>query len=70
MITSGTNIFDQISVTITGSSVSFDATDDSDGYIQVDDSVLSNSLANNYEDIKELFTGYAEKEGIGTRLKI
>ena len=42
---------------------------DSSGYMQVDTSTLSTALTDNYEDIKELFTGYAEKEGIGTRLK-
>lgn len=41
----------------------------SSGYMQVDTSTLSTALNNNYEDVKELFTGYAEKEGIGTRLK-
>lgn len=42
---------------------------DSDGYMQVDETELTEALTNNYDDIKELFTGYAEKEGIGTRLK-
>jgi flagellar hook-associated protein 2 len=42
---------------------------DSDGYLKLDSAELSSALSNNYEDIKELFTGYAEKEGIGTRLK-
>lgn len=42
---------------------------DSDGYMQVDSSVLATAISENYEDIKELLVGYAEKEGIGTRLK-
>ncbi len=42
---------------------------DSDGYMQVDEDELTSALEDNYDDIKELFTGYAEKEGIGTRLK-
>lgn len=42
---------------------------DSDGHMQVDNSTLSTALTNNYSDIKELFVGYAEKEGIGTKLK-
>ena len=42
---------------------------DSDGYMQVDETELTEALTDNYDDIKELFTGYAEKEGIGTRLK-
>jgi flagellar hook-associated protein 2 len=42
---------------------------DSDGYMEVDEDELTTALEDNYDDIKELFTGYAEKEGIGTRLK-
>jgi len=42
---------------------------DSDGYMQVDETELSTALTNNYDDLKELFVGYAEEEGIGTRLK-
>ena len=42
---------------------------DSDGYIQIDESTLSSAITNNFDDLKELFVGYAEKEGIGTRLK-
>ena len=42
---------------------------DSSGYFQIDDTTLSKALTNNYDDLKELFVGYAEKEGIGTRLK-
>ena len=42
---------------------------DSDGYFNVDSTKLTNAVTNNYDDLKELFTGYAEKEGIGTRLK-
>lgn len=39
------------------------------GYMQLDNSELSKALTNNYDDLKELFVGYAEKEGIGTKLK-
>jgi flagellar hook-associated protein 2 len=42
---------------------------DSDGYMEVDEDEMTEALTDNYDDIKELFTGYAEKEGIGTRLK-
>lgn len=42
---------------------------DSSGYMQVNETELSTALTNNYDDLKELFVGYAEKEGIGTRLK-
>ncbi len=42
---------------------------DSDGYMQVDEDELTTALTDNYDDVKELFKGYAEKEGIGTRLK-
>lgn len=42
---------------------------DTDGYMQVDSSELSTAIADNFDDLKELFVGYAEKEGIGTRLK-
>lgn len=42
---------------------------DSDGYMNVDTTALTTAVTDNYDDIKELFTGYAEKEGIGTRLK-
>lgn len=42
---------------------------DTNGYMQVDSSELSTAIANNFTDLKELFVGYAEKEGIGTRLK-
>lgn len=42
---------------------------DSSGYLQIDDSALSTALTDNYDDLKELFVGYAEKEGIGTKLK-
>lgn len=41
---------------------------DSDGYMQIDSTELADTLTNNYDDLKELFVGYAEKEGIGTRL--
>ncbi len=42
---------------------------DSDGYLQIDSSTLSSAITDNFDDLKELFVGYAEKEGIGTRLK-
>jgi len=42
---------------------------DSSGYMQIDSSVLATAISENFEDLKELFVGYAEKEGIGTRLK-
>lgn len=41
---------------------------DSDGYMEIDDSTFSDALTDNYDDLKEIFVGYAEKEGIGTRL--
>jgi flagellar hook-associated protein 2 len=42
---------------------------DSDGYMNVDSTTLTTALTDNYDDLMELFVGYAEKEGIGTRLK-
>ncbi len=42
---------------------------DSDGYMEVDSTTLTEALTNNLDDVKELFVGYAEKEGIGTALK-
>jgi flagellar hook-associated protein 2 len=42
---------------------------DSDGYMQVDDYRINNSLTDNYDDLKELFVGYAEKEGIRNKIK-
>lgn len=42
---------------------------DSSGYVQIDDTELSTAISDNYDDVKELFVGYAEKEGIGTKLK-
>lgn len=45
--------------------ISFDS---SKGYMEIDSTVLNAALTNNYDDVKELFTGYAEKEGIGTKL--
>jgi flagellar hook-associated protein 2 len=42
---------------------------DSSGYMQIDDTELSTAISDNYDDLKELFVGYAEKEGIGTKLK-
>lgn len=41
---------------------------DSDGYLQIDSSELSSAISTNYDNLKELFVGYAEKEGLGTRL--
>ena len=42
---------------------------DTDGHMQIDDTTLSSAVTDNYSDLKELFVGYAEKEGIGTKLK-
>ncbi len=42
---------------------------DSDGYLNVDSTELTEVVTDNYDDLKELFVGYAEKEGIGTKLK-
>ncbi|TLP35867.1 flagellar filament capping protein FliD [Arcobacter arenosus] len=41
---------------------------DEDGYMEVDSDELADALANNYDDLKELFVGYAEKEGLATTL--
>lgn len=41
---------------------------DTDGYLTVDSTELADAIANNFDDLKELFVGYAEKEGIGTIL--
>jgi len=40
----------------------------SSGEMEVDTTVLSDAIVNNYDDVKELFVGYADKEGIGTKL--
>ncbi len=42
---------------------------DTDGYLNVDSTELTEAVSDNYDDLKELFVGYAEKEGIGTKLK-
>jgi flagellar hook-associated protein 2 len=42
---------------------------DSDGYMNVNTTTLTTAVTKNYDDLRELFVGYAEKEGIGTRLK-
>lgn len=42
---------------------------DSDGYMEVDEDELTQALTDNYSDIKELFTGYAEKEELEQDLK-
>lgn len=42
---------------------------DSDGHINIDSETFSTAVNENYDDLKELFVGYAEKEGIGTQLK-
>ena len=42
---------------------------DSDGYMNVNTTTLTTAVTNNYDDLRELFVGYAEKEGLGTRLK-
>ncbi|XOB60737.1 flagellar filament capping protein FliD [Campylobacterota bacterium DY0563] len=39
-----------------------------DGRMEIDAGDLSKALTDNYDDLKELFIGYAEKEGIGTRI--
>ena len=36
---------------------------DTDGYMQIDTSELAEAVTNNYDDLKELFVGYAEKRG-------
>lgn len=38
------------------------------GQMEVNTAELSDAVTNSYDDLKELFVGYAEKEGIGTRL--
>lgn len=35
---------------------------DSDGYMNVDTTTLTTAVTDNYDDIRELFVGYAEKE--------
>ena len=35
----------------------------------IDTTTLTTAVTDNYDDIRELFVGYAEKEGLGTRLK-
>ena len=42
---------------------------DSTGAMSVDSTALTSAVTNKYSDLKELFVGYAEKEGIGTKLK-
>lgn len=42
---------------------------DSDGYMNVNTTTLTTAVTKNYDDLRELFVGYAEKEGLGTRLK-
>ena len=42
---------------------------DSDGYMNVNTTTLTTAVTDNYDDLRELFVGYAEKEGLGTRLK-
>ena len=42
---------------------------DQNGYMTIDDEIFSDALTNNMDDLEELFVGYAEEEGIGTRLK-
>ena len=37
--------------------------------MEIDSTILTEALTNSYDDVKELFVGYAEKEGIGTSLK-
>ncbi len=40
-----------------------------DGYIEIDETELSSAVTSNYDDLKELFVGYAEKEGVFTQMK-
>ncbi|WP_320034043.1 flagellar filament capping protein FliD [Halarcobacter sp.] len=47
---------------------SYGITFNEDGLMEIDNSELSEAVTNNYDDLKELFVGYAEKEGLGTRL--
>lgn len=42
---------------------------DTDGYMNVDNATLTTAVTDNYDNLRELFVGYAEKEGLGTRLK-
>lgn len=42
---------------------------DTDGYFQIDETTLTTAISDNFDDLKELFVGYAEKEGLGTVLK-
>jgi len=42
---------------------------DENGYLIFDSTTFSQAVADNPEDLEELFVGYAEKEGMGTRLK-
>jgi flagellar hook-associated protein 2 len=42
---------------------------DTDGYMNVDNAKLTTAVTDNYDNLRELFVGYAEKEGLGTRLK-
>lgn len=42
---------------------------DSDGYMEIDTEVLTSAVTNNYDELKDLFVGYAEAEGLGTQLK-
>lgn len=41
----------------------------SSGYMEIDSIELSTAVSEKFDDLKEVFVGYAEKEGIGTRLK-
>lgn len=42
---------------------------DTDGYLSVDTTTFADAITNNLDDLKRLFVGVAEDEGIGTVLK-
>ena len=42
---------------------------DEDGYLSIDSEVLNDAIENNIDDLKSLFLGVAEDEGLGTQLK-
>lgn len=42
---------------------------DSDGYMEIDSELLADAVINNFDELQDLFVGYAEAEGLGTQLK-
>jgi flagellar hook-associated protein 2 len=42
---------------------------DKSGYLSLNSSTFDTALSDNYDDIKNLFVGLAEDEGLGTQLK-